>query len=299
VENDVVNESTTQDAGSAPAQLDFDSMSTEQLEQHIDKEQAASQNDATPAQAPTQQSVGETNQPPQPTLAQLQEKIQNLEREAGRWRGLQGQMAKLPQAQREALRAELEERRNQQREQTLTPEERQAEQFRQAQAQALQKYTREQAVQALEEQFGPEIQFLRQAQEDARDSQHLSTVSQMAEQNAPGSSKFIADLFKQNYNDLNSQDPEKVQEALRWNKQATENPHFLTLELIRHSSKQVRENGQRFSSQQSADARKAGETIRAGKTVPVAPQKALKDMTQRELDAMSTEELEKLVPEVG
>jgi hypothetical protein len=67
------------------------------------------------------------------------------------------------------------------------------------------------------------------------------------------------------------------------------------LELVKAQTQAVRQGGQNYSNAKAQEARAASQGIRGGQSNAVS-RKPLNQYSTAELEAMSTEELEKLVP---
>jgi hypothetical protein len=271
---------------------DYESMSVEQLEQVVDSG-AASPEKATPTQQSDQPQDQKADDIPA-WAKSMQERLENIHRESGRWRQTQSQMDKKIQAE---IRRALQEQYQQNQLNQLSPEERQTIEERQAQEQALQRLIDQRALEAVRQNFGEEFGFLAQAKENYRDQQFLGETARMADEYAPGSSVHIEALFKQNLADMESGDPQRVEAALRWNDRATKSPEFLTLELAKFASKQTQTRHNQFTQQREQLGQRAGSPKLNGTPAP-SGRKPLNQMSQQELESMSVEELEKLVPEV-
>lgn len=275
--------------------VDLESMSTEQVEQHLDKQSAAPANEQAPANQQVEGGQEGAQGPAPDPMSIIQRRLDEMHREMGRFRGFQSHIDKLPQTVEQSVAKILEQRERQAYLNSLPPEERQASNEAQQREQAFRDHIRKETVSALQEQFPGQLQFIEQAMEAQKDQALLANTSRMAEQVAPGSSQRIASLFEQNYRDLNSQDPAVVRQALEWNEKATQSPEFLVLELVKSQSQAARQGAQSYTNAKAVEARASGQVLRPGQNAP-AGRKPLAQYTTSELEAMSTEELEKLVP---
>lgn len=278
---------------------DLESMSTEQLEQHLDNPgDAAPANEQAPeeqvdqgGQDGGQQEQGEQLDPYQ----RMERRLDEIQREMGRFRGFQSRLDKFPQETEKVIQRILQQRERQAYLNSLSPEEREASEQNAMREQALRETIRREAMMGLQEQFGPKLQFIEQMEEQVKDQQYYQSAAQMAEQMAPGSSEGIADLFQKNLKDLNSQNPEVQRAALDWNQRALSSPEFLVLELMKAQSQKVNASASAFGQRKAAEGKALGAGIRSGQVKAVG-RKPLEQYTEQELESMSVEDLEKLVP---
>ena len=274
----------TQDQEQVQEQVpDLESMSTEQVAEYLDKQGAQPKPEG---EAPAQQEKEET------PLSPVEQKLANIERELGRFRGMQSTLDKFPTLLQSQVEAILQKRFQPQ----STPEELQQKQLQQTEEQALQRYIQENAVAALKQQFGPQVEFLEKAREDYQDGRFLSEVSQAAENFAPGSSQLLAQLYEQNAKDLQSGDQAVMQKAMEWHDKATKSQEFVVLELAKAHQASVKNQAGQFQQNRQVAGQKAGQVIRADRSGRPATQKSTQGMTTEQLESMSTEELGKLIP---
>jgi hypothetical protein len=283
----------TQDPGTAP---DLEAMSTDELGKHLDQTQSAPPDNG---QDPAQEANGEMNSAnqagtPDP-LSVLTKRIEEMHREQGRFRGLQSRLDGLDGSVEKAVARALEARERRNYENSLSPEERSASQQAEQRQNQFRDLVRQQAVEAMREQFPEQFDFIDRSMQERADQSFLGEVSTMAEGVMPGLSQGIAGMFQKNYEELNSQDPATVRQALEWNERS-KNPSFLVLELIKAQSSKAKAGAQSFQQTKTREAASASAGIRSA-SASAAGAKSLGQHTQSELENMSLEQLEKLIPE--
>lgn len=277
--------------GGAP---DLESMSTEQLEQHLDTQRAAPTTEQAPAPEQNAGGQGEGTGQALDPMSAIQKRLDEMHREMGRFRGLQSNIDKLDQRVEERIARILQEREQRAYQNSLPPEEREQAAEAQRREMYLRDMVRRESLNALQQTHPEYFQYIERAMEQEKDQQHLGTIAQMAEQMAPGSSQGIAQLFQKNLQELNSSDPSVVQRALEWNEKATTSPEFVVLELVRQKSQQVQQGAAQYSNAKEVEATKA--TIRPQGGAPAAGRKPVGEMSEAELEAMPLEQLEKMLP---
>lgn len=280
--------------GQQDGQIDLESMSTEQLGEHLDRQNAPPANEQDPADADgaTREEEGE-GQAVDP-ITRVERRIEQLQRELGRTRSLQSKFDTLPQTVEQTLQRLLEERDRKAYLDQLPPEEREASERAQRQEQAFKELTRRETLRTLQESFPQQMAFIEKQMEATQQQQFLGQVNQMAEQTFPGSSQHIAELFERNLKELSSDDPATVQKALAWNERATSSPEFVVLELARINAERAKSGNSSYLKQKSAEAAGAKIGVRDGQVS--AGTKSAGQYTEAELENMSLEQLEKLVP---
>lgn len=273
---------------------DLESMTTEQLEQHLDTQGSASANEQTPGNDANTGEQGEAGGTPDP-MTIIQKRLDEMQREMGRSRGLQSRLDGLDSSVAKAVQKALEDQERKRYESNLPPEQREANQQAATRRQALEQYVREQSVAGLREQFGDRLDFLDQAMQERADQKMLGDVAQMAEDIMPGLSQGVADLFQKNYADLNSKDPNVVRQALEWNERSSD-PTFVVLQLVKAQRSKASDGAAQYATRKGAEVRSASAGMRSTAS-GTAGAKSLDKYSSQELENMSMEQLEKLIPE--
>ena len=274
---------------------DFESMSVEQLEKVVDGEAAAPAKTEAPVAAETTVTK-EAAQPPD-ELVTLKEKLAGLEREAPRWRAIQAQMQQF-EAQKKAFERERIEAQRQQQLANLSPEDREQQDLALRQREEFSREVEAGVKRVLSsETYKGYIEAIDEIRTEKQDNQHLMAAASAAEELAPGSSAHVNSFWKKNHADLNSTNPEVAQRAIEIFDQASTNPHFLALEVAKSYMTDVRGKAAAEEKKRAAGAAQAGQTVGPGRQIAATSTKKANEMTQAELDALSIEELEKIVPE--
>lgn len=281
-------------AGDGEQQLqsapDYESMSKEDLRKVVDAELNASAPGEKPQATEDGQQQTQQDAPKEPTIADLLKRLDgfenNTKRELGSFRSLASLKDQLPALIQQQLRAMQAAQTQQQ----LSPEDQQAQQN----AKQQEAYLRQMIQGVLGDVAKPQMELLNQLQEERSDSKYMSDVFGMVEGKIPDAKNIWQDIWKENAEKIEAGD----QSAIAWHERALKEPSLIAYEMLTRHSAKVQSKGQEFQAQRSQASSQAAQAVKQG-GLKVSTKKALSDMSQDELDALSTDELKRRTQEEG
>lgn len=273
-------------------------MSIEQLEQHVAQEGVleAPQGEATGAEATSNngEATGTATEvkeeaPP----AWFQKYSDNMKRELGSLRSLQGLGDKLPQMVEKQLEARLAKLAQAQQNANLSPEDQQAQVQLQTQQEALDKYVQDMADKRFQEAAKDYIPVLNELIEGRKNVELKNQTLGMVKDLIPeGASEIWEETFEQIAKDIEAEKPG----ALERYESMVSNPGNIALAMIQAQRSKVQSQVGQVEANRSNQARQAAQGPQSSVTKSQG-KKAVAEMSQVELDKLSTAELEAGIPE--
>lgn len=282
---------------------DYESMSVEELEKVVATENAAPAVEQAPAKPEVETPAPEAKPAETQPEFDARKEIENLRRELGRYRSMQSKVDGLEktveQRVQEALAKRVQEQQRQSQLEQLTPEQREQYQAQQSYQEQLRKVASEEARKFVEQEYGSKYgPILQRLESEQQDAAFQSTIAEIAGEEYPGLQTHIADIWKGIEKELGSADPDVRDRALERFDAMQAQPARVVLEAKRIAEKQAAQQVKTFTDGRSQAAKAAAQTP-AGSPAPAQSKKSVKEMSQAELDALPTAELEKRMKAEG
>jgi hypothetical protein len=237
--------------------------------------------------APQPTETGEQQAAPTVTLEQLHQTMENMGREMGQFRRAQSMLDQLPKTIDDRLTKWQEaQRRN-----SLPLDQQEAEKAQEAQERALSEFTRKQAIEAIREQFGPQITALESLQKKESQQAYYQDFFELAggEESGKALEAVGIQLFNEKSKQLDSNNPIEVEQAIKWIRRAEKNPEFLVLEAQRTASKQQQANANNVVTNRTQDGKFASQQPKGSKPGLNQGRKNMGQMNTGELEALMTQ----------
>lgn len=266
----------------------FGAMDVAQLEAHVASEEgAAPQAEATgqpqAAEATQQTQAPQEEAPPKWFQDYVSKSEQNLKRELGSLRSLQGMGDKLPQLVQQQITAQLAQIRQAQQTANLSPEDQQAQAQLQTQQDQLAKYIRDQSRQEFGEAAKTYIpvldKLIEREQRENLETASFNLVEGLIPDKAAQKEAWD-EVFKQSYEDLVANKPGSVETQQR----LENDPAFLAIRLAQVQRGKVQAQSNQVIQQRTNAGRQAAQGPRNTGTAQ-GGKKSIADMTPAEMQA--------------
>ena len=236
---------------------------------------------------------------PEKFQAQLQEQ---LKRELGTYRKGYSDLQKLPQLIQKQLQEQLQNLQRQSQIEGLTDEQRAQYQAGLTQQQELEKLIEAKADSLLQSKYASEITALQELkserEEQKKDDKYWGTVLDTAGEDWSTLQPHAEKIWAQVAKELNDTNQEVADRALAKYDRLLSEPSFLVLEANRMQMKEAAGKAADFNGSRATAASKAAQKP-SGNSATASSKKAVNEMSQSELDNLSTDELEKALAEAG
>lgn len=287
----------------SPAQeQELGSMSIEQLEQRVATEEGAApvEGQATgqaqaggEAAGQTQNTAPEADAPPK----WFTQYAENMKRELGSLRSLQGLSDKLPKLVEQQLNQRLQAMQQAQRNANLSPEDQEAQAQLQTQQDNFAKYVREQSRTEFQEAAKDYLPVLQELIEERKDSSYKNQTLSMIKEIIP---EGADETWQKMWGDLAKDIDAGKEGAKERFDELSASPHATALAMIQVQRAQVQGQAQQVTTQRQNSARQAAQGPKSS-AVQSSGKKSLAEMSPAEMQEFAEKDpaaFEAAIPEV-
>lgn len=285
MENEVMEAPTTEQA---------EQMDLEALEKMVPEEGAAPEREVE-APATAEEKAPEQKSEIQLLREELSKRFEGLEREQGRYRSLQSNFDKLPSMIEQAIA-------NRQQQAALANLSDEEKALYQQQIQS-EKDLESKLDRFLAAKYGKEVAFIQQFQneqmEAQKDQQFMADVASTAGEDFGNLKPVMDEIWNEVAKEIESPDEATREKALARFDALSGSPAAIVLEASRRHAKATATQAQTFANERKGAAKAASQSVASSATNINAGKKPISEMSQKELDALSTDELEKRLAAEG